>query len=221
MKKFYIGLVAVMVIIAFLIGMHSRGPVIQQMTAKITQLANDWAMSQATIASQSDLNDRLAQDNQTLAKKYRQEANARATLQVQLNELRGKGPGVVFVDKPGMHLYEDGLVNLSYSSIDNEFDYRIKDRPLVLTVIQQGQKWTAQVYDPMQDKNLKVSKLEVVQVEAKVKWYKKVKLGLGLAYVDGPQISGVVGYDKTFITPIVGLSGDKVKYGAGLIRLFW
>lgn len=221
MKKFYITLIAVALVIAFLAGTHSRGPVISQLTNKIKQLANDWAMSQATVASQSDLNARLAQDNQTLDKKYRKEANARAVLQVQLNELKGKGPGVVYVDKPGMHLYEDGLVNLSYNSNDNEFDYRIKDRPLVLTVIHQGKDWTAQVYDPMQEKNLKVSKLEVVQIEAKEKWYKKTRLGLGVGYVDGPEASLVIGYGKTMLQPTIASCNGQIKYGGSLIRLFW
>lgn len=80
---------------------------------------------------------------------------------------------VVYVDNPKMRLYEDGVVNISYSPVDNEFDYRIKDNPVVVTVVQQGKSWVAMVYDPMQDRTLKVSRLEVIPVK-KLKWYQKI-----------------------------------------------
>lgn len=221
MKRFWIIFVGVLMVICFVVGMQIRGPVIQNLTSQMEQLKNDWVRSQAEVISQNEMNSRLTAENGNLGKAYRKEANARAMLEAQLNEIKGKGPEVVYVDKPGMRFYEDGLVNISYSTIDKEFDYRIKARALHLTIINQGKGWTAQIYDPMQDKFLKVSKMDVVQTEPKIKWYKKLKLGAGVAFVDGPQVSGVVGYDKTFIQPIIGLNDGQIKYGAGIIRLFW
>ena len=81
---------------------------------------------------------------------------------------------VVYVEKAGMKLFEDGFVNISYNAIDNEFDYRIKDHPIVLTIVQTGKGWTAVAYDPLQDKVLKVGKLEVILSKPKKKWYQRL-----------------------------------------------
>lgn len=81
---------------------------------------------------------------------------------------------VVYVEKAGMKLFEDGLVNISYNAIDNEFDYRIKDHPIVLTVVQTSTDWVAIAYDPLQNKVLKVGKLEVVLSKPKNKWYQRL-----------------------------------------------
>lgn len=216
------GLLAIVAVTAFTVGRGTNSDRVRQLTGKLDSLAEGWVRAQAVIVDQGEMNDRLEAEAKKLDAKYRKAAGENVKLRVELDAIRGGGPAEP--EDPGQPVarYEDKIVQLSYNLFDREFGYLVKGRPIVLSLIQQGEGITANAYDPDLERTIPISRVDYYKVPVKERWYRKLHLGPGVGWdQDGWKVGIKPGAGKWHVPVEARLEGDRLKYSAALYRDLW
>lgn len=229
MTRFLIILIIVTLLAGgiFVLGVNAgRSRTTQPLLAQIDSLANGWTSARAEIVSQKELARRLGETASTLDARWRKAAGESARLRLELDKLTGSGPGELPDpgQPPTLARYEDKYVQLRYHLLDNIFDYTLKQRPIIITIVEKDDGLAAQAYDPDMDRPIPISRMEYDRVAVKGdNW------GLGLAITwDGRYAEGALRDNrfmfgpairayKTTLSPMVGYR-DGPMVGLGLVR---
>lgn len=214
----------VIALIIFIAGAAVKSKQAVQYLNQIRQLKDGWAETTAQLISQKDMNKDLEATAKTLSKSNRKLAQDKASLEIELAELKGQGPAVIETrgGMPWVARYEDDKVQLEYDLETYLFNYTLKPRPISLTVIgKRDNTWDAIAYDPATDKDIPIRSLNVLSVPRNDKWYKKIKLGLAAGYDEG-LIAGVkISYGKGHAIPWARLKSDGLVYGGAFAFDLW
>lgn len=224
-KAVFVGvLLAFVAVIAFVAGRGTNSDRVRQLTGKLDSLADGWVRAQAIIVSQGEMNDRLEAEAKKLDAKYRKVAGENVKLRVELDAIKGGGPGEM--PDPGQPQstarYEDKIVQLEYHIFDNDFAYVVKGRPIVLSLVAQKDGITANAYDPDLERTIPISRVDYYKVPVKERWYRKLHLAPGAGWdQDGWTVGVKPGYSKWHVPVEARLESDRLKYSAALYRDIW
>lgn len=217
-------LITIVAVAAFTVGRATNSDRVRALVGQIDSLAEGWVKAQAVIVSQGEMNDRLKAEAKTLDAKYRKAAGENIALKLQLDRIIGGGPGEII--DPGQPQstarYQDKIVQLEYHIFDGDFAYIVKERPIVLSLVQQGDGITANAYDPDLERQIGISKLDYYKVPAKKKWYQNFGIAPGAGWDQDGWKVGIKPRIQLWHLPIEArLEKEGIKWSAALYRDLW
>jgi hypothetical protein len=215
---------AALAVIAFVAGFNTGHKASPPSSAVLDSLANGWRQAEAQALTSKELAEKLTLELQVLGDKWKKAVNANVRLRLEIERITGGGPGewVDDTQPPSLAQYEDKIVQLRYHIFDNQFDYEVKPRGIIVSVVSTGEKVAAQAYDPDLDRVVPISNLDYAVIKPKARWWKNIHLGPGVGWdQDGWKVGIKPGVYLVHLPIEARMEKEGIKWSVSLYRDLW